>query len=286
MSTRKFDPELYKQRAQEEWQKVAEGWHKWIPFMSELLEQGTTQMLDLAGISAGHRVLDIAAGDGDQSMMAARRVGPQGIVLATDISSNLLAYTAASAEKEGLKNLETRVMDGGNLELEDDSFDAVICRNGLMLMPEVNKVMVEIYRVLKPGGRLSALVFSAPDKNPWISIPAMIAMKHAQLPPPTPGMPGLFSLGSPGVFEAAFKTAGFKEVEMQYSSTVFRLSSAAECVEFLRDIAGALHTMLMSLSKEEQQNAWIEMEQALMQFEGTDGFVAPTESIIGVGLKS
>lgn len=281
----KFNAEKYKKVTQAEWQKTAPGWHKWTHFLSELTREETNQMLDLAHLQSGHRVLDIAAGDGDQSIMAAHRVGAQGQVLATDISSNLLEYAAASAAEQGLSNIETRVMDGENLELADATFDAVICRQGLMLMPNVNEAMKEIYRVLKPGSWLSAIVFSTPDKNPWISIPAMIAMKHAQMPPPQPGMPGLFSLSPPGVFEGIFRAAGFQNITTHYSSAAIRLDSAAECIQFLQDIAGALHTILSPLEKEQQSRAWAEMEQALKKFEGPQGFVSPVETIIIGGQK-
>ncbi|HEY41678.1 MAG TPA: methyltransferase domain-containing protein [Dehalococcoidia bacterium] len=240
-------------------------------------------MLDLAGIRAGSRVLEIAAGDGDQSIAAARRVGPDGYVLATDISSNLLAYAASVAEEAGLANLETRVMDGENLELEDNSFDAVICRSGLMLMPDPKAAMAEIYRVLRSGGRVSAFVSSTPEKNPWLGLSVTIVRKHAQLPPLPPGRPGTFSLGAPGVFEGIFHEAGFQGVVTHYVSGSLPLSSAAECVEFLKDIG--LNSVLESLSEEEQQQAWVEVEQVLRQLEGPDGFVSPTEGIIGAGFK-
>jgi ubiquinone/menaquinone biosynthesis C-methylase UbiE len=242
-------------------------------------------MLDFANIQPGHHVLDIASGDGDQSIMAAQRVGSRGHVLATDISSNLLAYAAAAAKEAGLSNVETRVMDGEKLELGDATFDTVICRLGLMLIPDVQTAMNEIYRVLKPGGWFSAIVLSTPDKNPWISILAMIAMKHAQLPPPQPGMPGLFSLSATGVLEGVVKAAGFEETNVHYSTATLQLSSAVECVEFLHDIAGALHTILSKLSTEEQKNAWTDMEEALKQFETPQGFASPVETIIGAGQK-
>ncbi|HEY33675.1 MAG TPA: methyltransferase domain-containing protein [Dehalococcoidia bacterium] len=284
MTTNEFNPEQYKAATQQRWQEMAPRWHKWSPFLSELNRDLTNQMLEMAGIRAGFRVLDIAAGDGDMSIIAAHRVGPDGYVLATDISSNLLAYAASAAGEAGLAHLETRVMDGENLELEDNSFDAVICRSGLMLMPDPKTAMAEIYRVLRLGGRLSAFVSSTPDKNPWFGLSVGILRKHAQLPPAPPGSPGTFSLGAPGVFEGIFHEAGFQRVVTHYVSGSFPLSSAAECVEFLKDIG--LNSMLASLSEDKQQQAWAEVEQALSQLEGPDGFVSPVEGIIGAGLKS
>lgn len=280
-----FDVDKYRNRTRQEWQRAAAGWHKWIPLISELSRQETDQMLDLANVQSGYRVLDIAAGDGDQSIMAGQRVGPKGHVLATDISSNLLEYAAAAAKEVGLSNLETRVMDGENLELDDAIFDAVICRQGLMLMPDVHKALNEIYRVLKSGGWFSAIVFSTPDKNPWISIPAMIAMQHAKLPPPQPGMPGLFSLSPPGVLEGMFNMVGFQDIKAHSSAATIRFDSAADCIGFLQDIAGALHTLLSNLSAEAQKNAWREMEQALKKLESSNGFESPVETIIVAGQK-
>ncbi len=280
-----FNPDRYKKVTTEEWQRAATGWHKWIPFISELFKAATNKMLDLAHVQSGHRVLDIAAGDGDQSIMAAKRVGAGGYVLATDISSNLLAYAKKAAEEAELNNFETRLMDGENLELEDSTFDSAICRQGLMLMPNAQQAVNEIYRVLRSGGWLSTIVFSTPDKNPWISIPAMIAMKYAQLPPPKPGMPGLFSLSSPGVLEGILKTSGFQDIQTHYQAGTIQLSSAAECVEFLQDIAGALHTILANVSADEQKKAWAEMEQALKKFENSQGFLSPVETIVVAGKK-
>jgi len=284
MSASEFEAK-YKETAVREWQKVAEGWHRRIKVISNWSSSATAQMLDLAGVSQGSRVLDIAAGDGDQSIRAAQRVGSEGYVLATDISSNLLAFAAESAKKAGLHNLETRVMDGENLELGDGSFDAVISRFGLMFLPNVNKGMSEIYRVLKPGGRAAAIVLTTPDKNLWLSIPAVVARKHAQLPPPEAGHPGPFSLGTIGVFKSAFQTAGFRDIEIFKVSNPLRLSSASECTRFVRDIAGAIHTILSPLDENQRRIAWAEIEQELQELEGPDGFESPSEVLIGAGSK-
>ena len=104
--------------------------------------------------------------------MAARRVGPTGSVLATDDSASMLNVAAEAARKEGLTNVETRVMNAENLELDADSFDAVICRNALMLFSNPAKALTEMRRVVKPGGKVAVMVFAAVERNPasWDSL--------------------------------------------------------------------------------------------------------------------
>jgi ubiquinone/menaquinone biosynthesis C-methylase UbiE len=136
-------------------------------------------MLDLAGIRSGHCVLDVAAGTGEQTLMAARRVGPDGFVLATDIADRMLAYLDEAARSAGLTNVQTRLMDARALELEPECFDAAICRLALMLIPERDKALAGIQRALKPGTRFAAVVLSTADKLPHISESLAIARRHA-----------------------------------------------------------------------------------------------------------
>src|SRR3954451_16199935 len=132
MSTAPFDPTAYKRTTAEQWQTAAEPWHRWAPTLEAWLGGATETMLDMAGIAGTARVLDVAAGAGGQTLMAARRVGPHGHVLATDISSNILAFAERSAREAGLGNVETRVLDGEQLDVEPGTFDAVISRVGFI----------------------------------------------------------------------------------------------------------------------------------------------------------
>src|SRR5262245_48554322 len=106
---------------------AAEGWQRGSAGRADL-RPITERMLALAGIGPGHRVLDVAAGNGEQTLMAARLVGPRGSVLATDIADRLLAYLDEAARRESLTNVQTRSMDARRLELEPETFDAAICR--------------------------------------------------------------------------------------------------------------------------------------------------------------
>ena len=282
----KFDPIQYKITTREQWETAAGAWHRWGPTLASWLGPVTEVMLDMAEVRSGDRVLDVAAGAGEQTLVVARRVGPSGHVLATDISSNLLEFAAKDARAAGLSNVETRVMDGENLEeLEAASFDAVISRVGLIYFPDQQTALTGMRRVLKPGGRIAAIVYSSPENNRFFSIPISIIRKRANLPPPLPGQPGPFSLGGEGVLEAAYKQAGFDHIETRLVPSPLRLESAAECVRFERESFGALHQMMGGLSAAEQDKTWEEIARELRQFESTEGFTGPCEMVVGIGTK-
>src|SRR5262249_41792634 len=243
-----INPVIYRETMREQWESTAEGWHRWIPLVRAWVGRATELMLDLARVDAGARVLDIAAGDGDQSLLAAARVGPTGFVLATDIAPKLVALASQTAREKGLKNLEARVMDAENLTVGDAAFDVVICRLGLFFLPDLRRALSEIRRVLKPGGRVAGIVFSTPDMNPFLSVPISIIRRHAGLGPPLPGQPGPFSLGAPGALASALEHAGFSEVQTRMVSAPLRMASARECARFEREAFGALHQMLAALT--------------------------------------
>jgi len=280
-----FDPIQYKQTTCQQWQAAAQAWNQWGPTIEQWLGPATEIMLDMADVRTGSRVLDVAAGAGGQTLTAAKRVGPTGSVVATDISSNLIALAAENARKAGLTNVETRVMDGEHLELEEGAFDAVISRLGLIYFPDQQKALTGMHRVLKPGGRLAVIVFSTAEKNKFFSIPISIVRRRAQLPSPLPGQPGPFSLGGPGVVEEAYQKAGFRDVQMRVVSAPLYMSSTAEYVRFARESFGALHQMLAGLNEVEREEAWQEIEQELRKFEGPNGFEGPCELIVAAGTK-
>ncbi|MBA2451329.1 MAG: methyltransferase type 11, partial [Chloroflexi bacterium] len=151
--------------------------------------------------------------------------------------------------------------------------------------PDQQRALSEMRRVLKPGGRVAAAVYTTPEHNRFFSIPVGIIRRRAQLPPPVPGQPGPFSLGAPGALEQAFRQAGFRDVESRIVSSPLRLSTAAECVRFERESFGALHQMLAGLSDADRAAAWDEIEAELRQFEGPSGFEGPCELVVGSGVR-
>ncbi len=284
-TTPQFDPVKYKNTTHDQWQAAAEAWFRWSPTLNQWLGKATETMLEMAGISLGHRVLDVAAGAGEQSITTAKQVGATGYVLATDISSNILEFAQQMAKQAGLNNIETQVMDGENLTIADATFDAVISRVGLIYFPDQQRALKEMLRVLKPGGKVAAIVYSTPDKNKFFSVPVSIIRNRAKLPPPLPGQPGPFSLGADGVIEKAFMQAGFINVKSVLVDSPLHLPFAKDCVQFERESFGALHQMLSVLSDSEKQTVWEEIELELKKFETEKGFVGPCEMVVAVGEK-
>jgi SAM-dependent methyltransferase len=279
-----FDAAKFKTTTRTQWQAAAEAWHRWGPFLGSWLGEATDVMFDLAGIGPGSRVLDVAAGAGEQSIAAARRAGPSGHVLVTDIAPALLERAASDAKAAGLSNIETRELDGEALDvLPAGSFDAVISRVGLIYFPAQQRALAGMRRALRPGGRVAAIVYSTPERNAFFSIPVKIIRERAQLPPPLPGQPGPFSLGGEGVLEAAFAKAGLRDVEVRKLPSPVRLPSAAECVRFERESFGALHQMMVGLGDAERAQVWRDIEEALHPYEGREGFVGPCEMLVGAG---
>ncbi|GAA0945077.1 hypothetical protein GCM10009558_060190 [Virgisporangium aurantiacum] len=216
-------------------------------------------------------------------MSAARRAGPTGHVLATDISPAILEYAAKAATDAGLTNIDTREVDGENLD--GGAFDAVISRVGLIYFPNQRAALAGMRSALRPGGRVSCVVYSTADRNGFFAIPVGIIRRRAQLPPPAPGQPGPFSLGGPGVAEAALRDAGFNDVTVTAVPSPVRMASAAECVRFEQESFGALHQMLAGLDPDGRAAAWREIADALTAFEGPDGFTGPCEMLVVSGTR-
>ena len=263
---------------------AAAEWRRGAAARLQAFGPATEMMFDLAGVAEGSRVLDVGAGTGDSTLVAARRVGSRGRVLATDVSASMLEVAAELARQAGLTNVDTRVVDAQRLDLDPDSFDAAVSRNCLMLIPDYRRALTSIRRILKPGGRFAAIVFSAPDRCPYLSLPHAIVFRMGRFTSLVPERFGEFRLGAPGVLEGAFGTAGFREISVHTVPTRRRFPSLAEAMRYARGPL-PLRELMARLSRAEQEQAWAEIERALAQFASPQGYDSPCELLIGVGRK-
>ncbi|MFN8637343.1 MAG: class I SAM-dependent methyltransferase [Chloroflexota bacterium] len=263
---------------------AAAGWRNAAAARGQALAPVTEAMLHLAGVREGSRVLDVGAGTGDQTVEAAQRVGPNGSVLATDISSAMLEHAGEAIRAAGLSNVEWRVMDAQQLDLESGSFDAAIARFSLQFVPDVQRALGEIRRVLRPGGRFAAVVFSSVEKNLFRSEPQAIASRLLGRRFPEPG-PGQWALNEPGILREAFERARFEEVDARTVPFVYRFPSLSEARQNLEGTQPLLVKLLGELNEEQREAAWAEIEQVLRPYEGPNGFEIDNEALVAVGAR-
>jgi SAM-dependent methyltransferase len=159
---------------------------------------------------AGARVLDVATGTGLVAVEAARRTGPLGSVLATDLLPAWEPYVRETASAAGVNNVTFAAMPAEALDLQDASFDVAYCQFGLMFVPEPVRALHEMRRALRPGGRIGVAVWSIPEKVGLFLIPRIVA---PALPPTTgQALPSPMSMGAPGLIEGIVAEAGFHDV--------------------------------------------------------------------------
>jgi ubiquinone/menaquinone biosynthesis C-methylase UbiE len=273
------------QREQWDVKEKADWWSAGQARRQQTLGRATEMMLDMAGVQSGSRVLDVAAGTGESSLMAARRVGPTGYVLGVDFSASMLNVAAEAARKEGISNIEMRVMNAEALELDAGSFDAVISRIALMLFPTPAKALTEMRRVVKSNGRVAVIVFSALENNPYHGIVYDTARRIGNIPLPATGEPWMYALGNQAALESVYSRAGFLNVSVQTVPIVRRFSSASDAIRRMRSGAGDVRQLLNRLNESSREVAWADVEQQFKQFEGPNGLVIPGEVLVGVGTK-
>jgi ubiquinone/menaquinone biosynthesis C-methylase UbiE len=281
MSDESVNDRIAKDASREQWNQAAKGWSAGSAVVRPWLHEATRAMLGMASIQTGSHVLDVAAGAGDQTLDIAEQVGPDGHVLATDVSPEILLFASHKAAEAGYRNVETRVSDGEDLQVEDAGFDAVVCRLGLMLFANPLQGLREMKRAVKPGGGVCTMVFSTPEQNPCIATLMSTALKHAGLPPRDPYQPGgLLSLGKPGLIDELFKQAGFRQVATTKLAAPFRLPSVRDYLDFIRTAAAPIVQILQRLEHSKRDAAWAEIEEKLKRFETGAQWEGPNELLL------
>jgi ubiquinone/menaquinone biosynthesis C-methylase UbiE len=235
------------------WDEFSAGWKKWDELVLGWLAPFGAAMIRQASLRDDSHVLDVAAGTGEPGLTVATLV-PAGRVTVTDLSEGMLAVAAEAAARRGLDNLETRACDAGALPFDDASFDAVLCRFGFMFFPDVAGAARELARVAKPGARVCAAVWSAPELNPWATTMLGAIGRRVPAPPPQPDSPGLFRCAPEGYLRRVFADAGLQEIAEEEVSSDLVLADPEQYWSFMNDVsapvAGRLATVEQAAREE------------------------------------
>jgi SAM-dependent methyltransferase len=266
--------------------EAAQVWRQGAARRARTLAAATAQMLDAAGLQPGQRVLDVAAGTGDQSILAAQRVGSNGSVLATDISPNMLAGAAEAAREASLNNVSTQVADASALEVPADSFDAALCRFGLMFVPDLHQALTRVRRALKPGANFAALVWSSEAQNPYIGLRIALLREMDRVPTPTPSLVRTVSLSGPGQLQGAFEAAGFSNVRVSPVATPREFDSPEQALQAMSSDSPAQGELGKAMNDAEREYYTSELARRVQAYVQADGrCVLPGEALLGVGTR-
>lgn len=249
-----------------------EVWRTYDAMEARLTAPLTERMIDLAGIRPGMHLLDLGTGRGEPAISAARRVGPSGFVLGVDVSASMLDMARQRAAREGVTNLELRVMNAEALGgIPTAYFDATLARWGLMYMGSPVAALGSARRAMVPSGVLVAAVWAEPERVPYFSLPRRVLERHRPLPPIDFAAPGTFRFADPERLQRDFRDAGLRiEHVEEMEIPVMEAETAAELVAWVR--AFGLTRLLNDLPEQAQAHWEEELAQEAESLR-KDGFV-------------
>jgi SAM-dependent methyltransferase len=252
-----FDSFAFKEAQRSDWQLAASGWRRWYDVLeADAAGQVVSQkLIELADLEPGDNVLDVATGYGEPALTAARAVMPGGQVMATDIAPDLLAFGRERARRAGLDNVEFRESDAETLAFPDETFDAVVSRQGLQFLPDVAGTLKRLNSALRSGGRLAAAVWGPPDTVQF-ALPIPIILRELNLPSPPSGRPGPFALGNAQMLAQLVADAGFSDIETGTVTAIYETASAEDLTQWIRDVAPPIARLTDGQPPEVASRVW------------------------------
>jgi ubiquinone/menaquinone biosynthesis C-methylase UbiE len=289
MASSTFDSNQFKMDQREGWNSVAEGWKEWWQTIEKGAQKISQRLIELAEIKSGQRILDVATGIGEPSMSAAKVVGTSGYVLATDISRQMLAIAKERAAFLNLQDIiEFKEGDAENLDLANSSFDAALCRWGLMLLPNLDAVIGKIYSSLASGGRFAAAVWADAPKVPIIGLATRIIGSQVQMSAlPPPGTPNPFSLADTNKLENSLARAGFRNIHIDKVIVTFEFASGDDYCRYCQAVSASARIALSKETEERKEEIWRKVaEEAARNYGTANGVIKmDNESICMVGTR-
>jgi SAM-dependent methyltransferase len=284
MEAKSIDAEEFRDKQRDQWNSAAAGWNEWSGLIDRSAGRVSERLVEMAGVKEGDRVLDVAAGYGEPSLTAARRAGPEGNVVATDISTEMLEFGRQRAAANGVENIEFMQSDASSLDFPAESFDAAVSRWGIIFEPDGEGAAAKVRGFLKPGGRFAISSWGPPERVPFIAIAMKTAMEKLGVPPPPPGTPGPLSRPTPEAIGGLLEGGGFSDIEVEELEVTFPLDSAEEYTAYIKAIVAPIVAMISPHPEDVQQETWQAITDAAAERAGGDGRIEwPNQVLVAVG---
>jgi SAM-dependent methyltransferase len=262
-----------KDRQRKHWDAVAGGWATWFDWTEHNFEPLTAWFRDATPWRPGSRVLDVACGAGYPALAAARAVQPGGRVVATDLSSQMIAVASERARAEDLHNLQFNQRDADDLEFPNESFDAVTTAYGLMFCPDPMRALAEAHRVLVAGGRIALVTWGVPSESPFFTVIRHVAGAFFEVRDPGPDEPNPFRLASADLLHSMLEQTGFSSIDVTRLAMTFECDSAVDYCRVFMDYGW--RSRIATLPPEENKRFYEALAEALRPY-AVDGRVRLT----------
>jgi ubiquinone/menaquinone biosynthesis C-methylase UbiE len=279
------DTQALKRTRRDDWDRMAAYWRKYDEGLRSGTAPLTRRLIELAGIRPGNRVLDIASGSGEPGLPAAQIAGPSGFVLLTDQSPAMLAVAREKAGAQGLQNVDFRVSEADQLDLEAESFDAALCRGAIEWFQDPIRCLRVVYEALKPGARFAVSAMGRPEVNRFFTTAVVVLLKHASLPSSGPAAPAFFAYADPDRLRSLLTEAGFREVHVESLEYIaWELPSGREYWNYTRE--NSLVTSMLAQIPTDQHDGIATEIAAAAGGGDPDGKVELTsQSLLASGVK-
>ncbi len=270
-----------------EWRESAASWREHNATIRSMFAPVTGALIKDARITEGDKVLDVAAGPGEPSLTIAHAVGATGSVTCTDAAPEMVAAAQSEALKRGIKNISFQHCLADSLPFEMNSFDAAVCRLGVMFFPDPVAGVREMLRVIKPESSLSFAVWSESRVNPFAYTVTDVLARYIKMPPADPEAPGAFRFAEPGKLARVLEEAGAVRVrERILTFSMAAPISRDEFWEMRSNTSGTLREKLASLPAEQQLIVASEVKEALAEFFPNERMKFPAQMLIVTGDKA
>ena len=267
------------------WTETAKHWIQYSKTLRTMFAPLTAALIEHAKIAEGQSVLDVAGGSGEPALTIAEKVGPAGSVTCTDAVAEMVQAAREDATRRGLANVQFRECTADSLPFPDNSFDATVCRLGIMFFPDPSSAVREMLRVTKPGGKLALAVWHKSEVNPFCYVVTNVMARHVNTPA-DPDAPNAFRFAEPGDLANVLTEAGASNVEERVVKFNLQAPISAHQFWIMRShTSDTLREKLAKLSTGEQTQIANEVEQEVKDFFPHDQMNFPTQMILVSGNK-
>jgi ubiquinone/menaquinone biosynthesis C-methylase UbiE len=235
--------------------------------------------------ASGYSLIDVAGGTGDVALDVAAGLGRGATVWCADMVPEMVAQAARAAASAGLTNMHCKESRAESLSFEDATFDAVLCRFGIMFFSNPQESVREALRVLKPGGRVAYGVWGPRAANPFHRVLLDVLDRHVDRPAPDPDAPGAFRHASPGKLASMLREAGAADVRETTISFNIDLPSFDRYFEIRTSTSDTLREKLRVMPDAEREQFKNEVEQGAQPYLTSEGIRFPAETLIVSGSR-